>query len=65
MKFTGEIGSWVAAFSALVSQIVTSRSGAVYGSGRSTTASTMAKTVAAAPVPRPSTSIVTSANRGW
>ncbi len=27
MKFTGEIGSWVAAFSALVSQIVTSRSG--------------------------------------
>ena len=63
MKLTGEIGSCASPFSVLVSHSVTSRSGAAYGSGRSTTASTTVKTVVAAPVPRPSTSTVTSAKR--
>ncbi len=64
MKLTGEIGSCASPFSMFVSHSVTSRSGAAYGSGRRTTASTTVNTVVAAPVPRPSTSTVTSANEG-
>ena len=64
MKFTGEIGSCASPFSGLVSHSVTRRSASAYGSGRSTTESTTVKTVVAAPVPSPSTNIVTSANVG-
>ena len=41
MKVTGENGSWRRPFSVFVSQNFTSQSGARYGSGRSTTESTM------------------------
>ena len=41
MNVTGENVSWARPFSVLVSQSFTSRSGARYGSGRSTTESTM------------------------
>jgi len=65
MKLTGEIGSWLRPCSGSVSQIVTSRSGAAYGSGRSTTESTTVNTVVAAPVPSPSTRTATSEKPGW
>ena len=64
MKLTGESRSRGSAFSALLSQIETSSSGAWKGSGRSSTVSTMLKIAVAAPAPRPSVRMAMAANEG-